>query len=313
LEARKAAAVGGGSLVGSIRVGGEPAEGAWVQTWAGRNRAEVASNGTFSLQNLEDGDLWIGVERPGHEGLLPNRLWEGRVRITNSAQAVLNLDLQISDVMIEVVDVRGQPVDGLPIELLGDAKKSGEHSGRVRMGMTTDGSGKAVFEAVPAGAFRVRSMMQRDPVLTVPEVALDVWGGRPASKRLVASVPAVASGTLEWDESELADELERAYARKLRPTYLVFESEGRYTWGPVKRSERGFTFRTRKSAPGTYRLESRGKLRWTSTPLVIPVAGVTDTTLRLRPDAAQVRAAVLPLRPKPKPKVRPKKTGEKKT
>jgi hypothetical protein len=168
-----------------------------------------------------------------------------------------------------------------------------------------------LFTAVPAGEFRVRSVMQRNPVLTVPEVPLKVWGGRPVQKRLVASAPAIASGTVQWDESELLDDLEREYARKLRPTYLVFASEGRYTWGPVTKSEQTFVFKTRKSAPGTYRLDSRGKLRWTSTPLVIPVGGVSNATIRLRPDAAQVRAAVEPLRPKKKPD--DKKPDEKKS
>jgi hypothetical protein len=304
-------AVSGGSLVGSVHIGGKPAEGVRVQTWAGRNRTEVAENGTFELTGLKDGDLWIGVERPGHEGLLPNRLWEGRVLIKGGAQAVLHLDLQVADVTVDVVDERGEAVAGLPIELLGESKQSGGHTGRVRMAVATNSSGQALFTAVPAGEFRVRSVMQRNPVLTVPEVPLKVWGGRPVQKRLVASAPAIASGTVQWDESELLDDLEREYARKLRPTYLVFASEGRYTWGPVTKSEQTFVFKTRKSAPGTYRLDSRGKLRWTSTPLVIPVGGVSNATIRLRPDAAQVRAAVEPLRPKKKPD--DKKPDEKKS
>lgn len=290
LELRsRSASDGAGSIVGSIHVGGEPAKGAWVQTWAGQRRAEVKNDGSFELSGLNDGDLWISVERAGASGLLPNRLWEGRVKIVKGSQETLLLDVQVGDVEVEVVDAVGKPVSGLALALTGKPVQLTGHQGQARIAVLTDSMGRAVFGAVPHGEYTLRSAMQRDSTVVLPNVKLSVFRDR-VDRKVTAISPVRVSGTVRFDESELKEGVEREWARQRRPTYLVFSHERRYIWGPLTEASGVYRFRMRPGPPGDYELLPRGKLRWTSSILRVPVGGGENMEIVLRPDATQVRA-----------------------
>ena len=96
---------------------------------------------------------------------------------------------------------------------------------------------------------------------------------------------------MQFDESALAEPLQREWARKRRPTYLVFDHERRYIWGPVTRKDGVYRFVLRPGPPGDYRLMPRGELRWASSVLRVPMGGIANAVVTLRPDVEQVRAA----------------------
>lgn len=293
-----AEAKGAGSLVGSVRVNGIPAKGAWVQTWAGRQQADVGADGNFALRGLADGELWISVERPGAEGMLPNRLWEGRVLIQDGSQETLHIDVSAADVTVRVRSgADGQPVSGLLLVLVGKAQETSGHRGQTRIAVGTDSEGVASFAAVPHGQYVVRSAMQRQAEVVLPDHPVAVFQPQ-VELQATARAPAVAAGTLRYDLSGLRDEIERRYARERRPRYLVFENDRRFIWGPVTERDGQSHFRMRPGVPGAFTLQHRGKgLRWTSSVLQVPPEGTDRAEVVLRPDPAQVAAAVAPLRP----------------
>ena len=131
--------------------------------------------------------------------------------------------------------------------------------------------------------------MQREATAVLPNARLSVFRSQ-VDYRITAVMPARAVGIIRFDESALVEAVEREWARKRRPTYLVFEHERRYIWGPVtsKGGTHGFTMRP--GPPGDYRLMPRGELRWESSVLQLPVGGVDNAVITLRPDAEQVRA-----------------------
>lgn len=278
-----------GSIVGSIYIGGEPAQGAWVQTWAGQRRAEVEEDGTFKLTDLKDGDLWIGVERGGASGLLPNRVWEGRVKIVDGSQETLQIDVQVGDVEVEVVNSGGKPVSGLALAMTGSPVELAGHKGQAWIEVMTDSMGRALFRDVPYGEYALRSGMQREATAVLPNARLSVFRSQ-VDYRITAVMPARAAGIIRFDESELVEAVEREWARKRRPTYLVFEHERRYIWGPVTSKGGTYGFTMRPGPPGDYRLMPRGELRWESSVLQLPVGGVDNAVITLRPDTEQVRA-----------------------
>ncbi len=290
LEMKASATDGTGRIVGSVRIAGKPLVGAQVTTWAGRQRAVVAEDGSFELTGLRDGNLWIGVEQVESSRTL-ERLWEGRILIQDGSTESLHLDLQLTDLNIRITDDAGEAVPGVPLELRGIASAGALHSGASRLTGKTDSSGELRFSAVPIGPHQLRSAMQRSPRWVIQTQTIDAYLGIP-TVQATASQPTLDRGTIVWDESGLQSEAERAFARRFRPKYLVFEADGRFRWGPIRRSDGKDVFRLEPGAPGTYRLRSKSKLRWHSSPLVVPVARGQSLTLRLRPDAQQVQAAV---------------------
>ena len=297
LEVRSESSVkGSGSIIGSVYVGGEPAEGAWVQTWAGQRRAEVSKDGSFELRGLQDGDLWIGVERAGTNGLLPNRLWEGRITIANGAQETLQIDVQAGDVEIEVIDVLGKPVTSLPLTITGTPVDRAGHRGQARISVMTNAGGRALFSAVPHGDYTLRSAMQRNASAVLPNVKLSVFSAR-VDYQVTAILPVRAAGIIRFDESELTEPAEREWARQRRPNYLVFDHERRFIWGSVTQKDGIYRFQMRPGPPGNYRLMPRGKLRWTSSVLHVPAEGIENAQITLRPDAEQVRAVFAKQKP----------------
>ncbi|MCA8958166.1 MAG: hypothetical protein KDC87_18970, partial [Planctomycetes bacterium] len=291
LERHTVVSAGAGSVVGSLRIDGKPPSGVRVMTWGARQATSVREDGTFALTGLADGDHWIGVEQGG-SGLLPCRLWEGRVRIENGSQAALHLDLRVGDLTVEVVDGAREPVSGMPIELLGDPSDSGTNRGVVRVVVATDPAGKAVFRGLPFGGYRARSALHRPDGGAVLGTSRLEHRSAGEVLRLTAVTPARVEARLRFDESALTGAAEHEYARRFRPRYLVFEGDGRFVWGAVQERAGESWFVSSPGSPGEYRLSGRGPLRWTSSPLRLGGDAGVPQVVELRPDEQQVRAAV---------------------
>ena len=118
--------------------------------------------------------------------------------------------------------------------------------------------GRALFKSAPHGEYTLRSGMQWHARVVLPNVPLQVFG-RQLDKKITAIVPVRATGTVRFDESALEDPAEQAYAKARRPSYLVFEHDRRFIWGPVTAVDGVHRFQMRPGPPGDYTLSPRGR------------------------------------------------------
>ena len=113
---------------------------------------------------------------------------------------------------------------GPPVGMNGRPVGLGGHKGQAWIEVMTDSMGRALFRDVPYGEYALRSGMQREATAVLPNARLSVFRSQ-VDYRITAVMPARAAGIIRFDESELVEAVEREWARKRRPTYLVFEHE----------------------------------------------------------------------------------------
>lgn len=279
-----------GSIIGSVRLDGRPATGAWVETWTGRHRKTlVDANGNFVLAGLPDGKHWVNVGRPGHEGILSNRIWNGTIEIENGAQATLHIDVRVARVRVLVLDPQGNPLPGLMVALRGKVKPQGQGEGGATAETVTDANGIAMFEAVPEGRYRIRAEGGQESNWVLPVTRIEVWATVNDKLHQVRAIPPVrASGVVEWDLRGLSEEEKETAGKK--PRWLSFRSEDRYAWGRIRTDGPRLTFKVDGLAPGAYDVKSWGDLEWSAAKVAVPATGVTGLTLKMKPNRQQLKA-----------------------
>ncbi len=295
---------GTGSIEGTVRINGKPAESTVVRTWSGSRRVvPVDATGNFALRGLKDGNYYLQVEKSDENVFGGNQLWSGSVQVKNGGMSNVNLDLRATSLRIQVLDPNGEPLGGVMVALQGflAAPQQGAKSrGSTRVRQITDGEGVALFEAVPEGSFSAQiSSGRREFVL--PKTKFDVRGNATIRKSIRA-VPAVrVSGVVKLDFEGLSAE-EKKLAESSKPSWVSVNVEGDWVGDSISFQGAEAKFEFKGLVPGRHTVTGwgNGGVSWRAKDFDATLTQAS-TTLTMKPDKNSLKR-ILDARKKAKSK-----------
>ena len=155
-----------GSVVNSLT--GEPLRGVLVQVYLnGQSSMLTGPDGRFQFDNLPAGQSAITVRKPGffaEDDFQPSDRGQGLAATgPNSSPVVLKL-IPEGVIYGHIIDDDGEPIEGLPVELLVQHLQNGRKAWEQRTGAVTDEEGNFRMAELPPGNYFLSAGPSRNPV-----------------------------------------------------------------------------------------------------------------------------------------------------
>ena len=155
-----------GSVVNSLT--GEPLRGVLVQVYLnGQSSMLTGPDGRFQFDNLPAGQSTITVRKPGffaEDDFQPSERGQSLAATgPNSSPVVLKL-IPEGVIYGHIIDDDGEPIEGLPVELLVQHLQNGRKAWEQRTGAVTDEDGNFRIAELPPGNYFLSAGPSRNPV-----------------------------------------------------------------------------------------------------------------------------------------------------
>ena len=279
------------TLAGSLTVNGRLGTGYGITAYANGRRfsARIDERGRFDFGIVPAGDIWVGVQSNGENGVFfgagGGQLWTATVSLKEAEARELTIDVQTSSIRGICVRPDGEPAAGVFVQVRGKLQSATGEGGDVWLGSPTDANGRFAFDEVAAGiySFSVRSGRgDGDDGLRGEREGVEVVGGLPLQNlRIELQAALVVKGRV--DLAQFGDD-------KPRRCWLQFErvaddGEGQTHWSGTNRDDGSFS--TDDLRPGRYRVRMRANFTgdreteaYECGEIDVPPTGLTDLVLR---------------------------------